>query len=53
MTFKNIFFADIFNLTLEAAENRTSDGLHLLSDLNAIRATILVNVMDFALRNPI
>ena len=53
MTFKNIFFVDIFNLTLEAVENRTSDGLHLLSDLNAIRAMILVNVMDFTLRNPI
>lgn len=53
MMFKNVFFVDIFNLTLEAAENRTSDGLHLLSDLNAIRAMILVNVMDFALRNPI
>ena len=43
-------YVDFFNMTLEAVTaNRTSDGLHTLTDVNLMKAMVLLNVMRLTL----
>ena len=42
----NITYIDTFELSQEAAEGRSSDGVHFISDFNSMRVMTLVNIMS-------
>ena len=49
----NILYWDVYNAGLDAVDNkRTSDGVHLLSDINVLRAIIMLHTMKLVL-NPV
>lgn len=51
---RNIFFFDFFNMTaLATTEGRSSDGFHLLSDVNIIKAIMTLHLMDILSKNTI
>ena len=43
--YPRVLYTDFWNLTADGV-NRTSDGFHSLSDINVIKATYLLNIMD-------
>ena len=40
-----VLYIDLYNLTLDGV-SRTSDGFHSLSDVNMIKASYVLNIMD-------
>ena len=50
-TTRGVAFLDTFNMTQEAVQvgQRSSDGLHLLSDVNIVRAVTTVHLMNLML----
>jgi hypothetical protein len=43
--YPKVLYIDFWNLTADGV-NRTSDGFHSVSDINMIKATYILNVMD-------
>lgn len=43
--YPRVLYIDLYNLTLDGTE-RTSDGFHSLSDVNMMKATYVLNLMD-------